>query len=48
LPPPWASRWKGIGKKPYDARALTVVAVWQEIEGKSERAYTADLARAQI
>jgi hypothetical protein len=40
LPPPWDSRWKGIGRKPYDARALTVVTIWQEIEGKSERAYT--------
>jgi len=45
LPPPWDSRWKGIGRKPYDARALTVVTIWQEIEGKSERAYTADLER---
>jgi len=45
LPPPWDSRWKGIGRKPYDARALTVVTIWQEIEGKPERAYTADLER---
>lgn len=45
LPPPWDDRWKGIGRKPYDARALTVVTIWQEIEGKSERAYTADLGR---
>jgi len=45
LPPPWDSRWKGIGRKPYDARALTVVTVWQEVEGKAERAYTADLER---
>ncbi|MFQ6077233.1 MAG: transposase [Candidatus Bathyarchaeia archaeon] len=45
LPPPWDSRWKGIGRKPYDARALTVVTIWQEIEGKAERAYTADLER---
>ena len=45
LPPPWDSSWKGIGRKPYDARALTVVTIWQEIEGKSERACTADLER---
>ena len=45
LPPPWDSWWKGVGRKPYDARALTVVTIWQEIEGKSERAYTADLER---
>jgi len=45
LPPPWDSGWKGIGRKPYDARALTVVTIWQETEGKSERAYTADLER---
>ena len=45
LPPPWDGGWKGIGRKPYDARALTVVTIWQEIEGKSERAYTADLER---
>jgi hypothetical protein len=45
LPPPWDSRWKGIGRKPHDARALTVVTIWQEIEGKAERAYTADLER---
>jgi len=45
LPPPWDCGWKGIGRKPYDARALTVVTVWQEIEGKPERAYTADLER---
>lgn len=45
LPPPWDSRWKGIGRKPYEARALTVVAIWQEVEGKAERAYTADLER---
>jgi hypothetical protein len=45
LPPPWDSRWKGIGRKPYDARAVTVVTIWQEIEGKPERAYTADLER---
>ncbi|MFW6117663.1 MAG: transposase, partial [Thermoproteota archaeon] len=32
-----------MGRKPYDARALTLVTIWQEIEGKSERAYTADL-----
>ena len=36
LPPPWDSGWKGIGRKPYDARALTVVTVWQEIAGKCE------------
>jgi len=45
IPPPWDSRWKGIGRKPYDARALTVVTIWQEIDGKPERAYTADLER---
>jgi hypothetical protein len=37
--------WKGIGRKPYDAKALTVVKVWQEIEGKPERAYTAGIGR---
>ena len=31
--------------KPYDARALTVVPLWQEMEGKSERAYARDLER---
>lgn len=45
LPPPWDSGWKGIGRKPYDARALAVLTIWQEIEGKPERAYTADLER---
>jgi hypothetical protein len=45
LPPPWDSRWKGVGRKPVNARALTVVTVWHEIEGKPERAYTADLER---
>ena len=45
LPPPWDSGWKGVGRKPYDARALTVLTVWQEIEGRSERAFTADLER---
>jgi len=45
LPPPWDSRWKGVGRKPYDSRALAVVTIWQEIEGKPERAYTADLER---
>jgi hypothetical protein len=45
LPLPWDSGWKGIGRKPYDAGALTVVTIWQEIEGKTERAYTADLER---
>jgi transposase len=45
LLPPWDSSWKGIGRKPYDVRALTVLTVWQEIEGKPERAYTADLER---
>jgi len=45
LPPPWDSGWKGIGRKPYDSEALTVLTVWQEIEGKPERAYTADLER---
>lgn len=45
LPPPWDSNWKGVGRKPIDARALTVVTVWQEIESKPERAYTADLER---
>jgi len=45
LPPPWDSGWKGIGRKPYDSRALTVVTIWQEIEGKPERAYTASLER---
>ena len=45
LPPPWDSSWKGVGRKPVDARALTVVTVWHEIEGKPERAYTADLER---
>jgi hypothetical protein len=43
LPPPWDSGWKGIGRKPYDARALAVLTIWQEIEGKPERAYTATL-----
>ena len=47
LPPPWDSSWKGVGRKPVDARALTVVTVWQEIEGKPERAYTSDLERDQ-
>jgi len=45
LPPPWDSGWKGVGRKPYEARALTVVTIWQEIEGKSERAFTSDLER---
>jgi len=45
LPPPWDSGWKGVGRKPRDARALTVVTLWQEMEGKAERAYTADLAK---
>ena len=45
LPPPWDNGWKGIGRKPYDSEALTVLTVWQEIEGKPERAYTADLER---
>jgi hypothetical protein len=45
LPSPWDSGWKGIGRKPYDARALIVVTIWQEIEGKSERAYTAGIER---
>jgi len=45
LPPPWDSGWKGIGRKPYDSRALTVVTMWQEIEGKPERAYTAGIER---
>jgi hypothetical protein len=45
LPPPCDNGWKGIGRKPYDARALTVLTIWQEIEGKPERAYTADLER---
>jgi len=45
LPPPWDSGWKGVGRKPYDSRALTVLTIWQEIEGKSERAFTADLER---
>jgi hypothetical protein len=45
LPPPWDSSWKGVGRKPVDARALTVVTVWQEIEGKPERVYTAGLER---
>jgi hypothetical protein len=45
LPPPWDSRWKGVGRKPYDSKALTVVTLWQEMEGKPERAYTADLER---
>ena len=43
LPPSWDSGWKGVGRKPYDSRALTVVTIWQEIEGEPERAYTADL-----
>lgn len=45
LEPPWDCRWKGVGRKPYDARALAVLTIWQEIEGKPERAYTADLER---
>lgn len=45
FPPPWDSSWKGIGRKPYDARALAVITIWQEIEGKPERAYTADLEK---
>jgi len=45
LPPPWDSGWKGTGRKPYDSRALTVVTVWQELEGKPERTYSADLNR---
>lgn len=36
---------EGIGRKPYDARALIVVTIWQEIEGKSERAYTVGIER---
>jgi hypothetical protein len=47
LPPPGDSSWKGIGRRPYDARALTVVTLWQEMEGKSDRAYTADLERVR-
>jgi len=43
--PPWDDHWKQIGRKPYNARALVVVTIWQEIEGKPERAYTADLER---
>jgi hypothetical protein len=45
LEPPWDSGWKGIGRKPYDVRALTVLTIWQEIEGKPEKAYTAELER---
>jgi len=45
LPPAWDSVWKGVGRKPVDARALIVVTVWQEIECKPERVYTADLER---
>ena len=45
LPPPWNSSWKGVGRKPVDARALTVVTVWHEIEAKPERVYIADLER---
>jgi hypothetical protein len=48
LPPPWNSSWKGVGRKPVDAKALTVVTIWHEIEGKPERAYTADLERDKI
>jgi hypothetical protein len=47
LLPIWDSGWKGIGCKPYDARALAVLTIWQEIEGKPERAYTADLERGK-
>lgn len=45
LPPPWDSIWKGVGRKPTDARALTIVTIWQELEGKPERVYTSDLER---
>jgi len=45
LPPPWNSSWKGVGRKPVNARALTMVTIWHEMEGKPERAYTADLER---
>jgi len=45
LPLPWDSGWKGIRRKPYNARALAVLTIWQEIEGKLERAYTADFER---
>src|SRR4030067_717140 len=45
FPPAWDSIGKGVGRKPVDARALIVVTVWQEIEGKPERVYTADLER---
>jgi len=27
LPPPWDSSWKGVGRKPRDARGLTVVTL---------------------
>jgi hypothetical protein len=27
----------------YDSKALTALAIWQEIEGTPERAFTADL-----
>lgn len=43
--PAWDCGWKGVGRKPYDARALTVLTIWQDIEGKPERVYTADLER---
>jgi hypothetical protein len=45
LPLPWDSGWKGVGRKLYYSRLLAVLTIWQEIEGKSERAYTADLER---
>lgn len=45
LPHPWDSHWRGVGRRPYDALALTVVTLWQEMEGKPERTYTADLER---
>ena len=44
-PPPWDDHWKQVGRKPYSAKALVVVTIWQEIEVKPERAYTADLER---
>jgi hypothetical protein len=35
LPPPWDSGWEGIGRKPYNAKALAVLTIWQKIKGKA-------------
>jgi hypothetical protein len=43
LSPALGWRWKGVGRKPCDSRALTVITIWQEIGEKHEGAYTASL-----